>query len=47
MGLGEAGGSLPSDSIILDDFPKEKRAGGLMVTSIGSSSRSRRYGLIK
>jgi MFS family permease len=35
VGIGEAGGSPPSHSIISDLFPKEKRAGALAVYSLG------------
>ena len=35
VGIGEAGGSPPSHSIISDLFPKEKRAGALSVYSLG------------
>ena len=35
VGIGEAGGSPPSHSIISDLFPKEKRAGALAVYSMG------------
>ena len=35
VGIGEAGGSPPSHSIISDLFPKEKRAGALAIYSLG------------
>ncbi|QPG06708.1 MFS transporter [Salinimonas marina] len=35
VGIGEAGGSPPSHSIIADLFPKEKRAGALAIYSLG------------
>jgi MFS family permease len=35
VGIGEAGGSPPSHSIISDLFPKEKRAGALALYSLG------------
>ncbi len=35
VGIGEAGGSPPSHSIISDLFPKEKRAGALAIYSMG------------
>ncbi|KXI29999.1 spinster family MFS transporter [Paraglaciecola hydrolytica] len=35
VGIGEAGGSPPSHSIISDLFPKEKRAGALSIYSLG------------
>ena len=35
VGIGEAGGSLPSHSIISDMYPKEERAGALGVYSMG------------
>jgi len=35
VGIGEAGGSPPSHSIISDMYPKEKRAGALAVYSLG------------
>jgi MFS family permease len=35
VGIGEAGGSPPSHSMISDLFPKEKRAGALAVYSLG------------
>ncbi len=35
VGIGEAGGSPPSHSIISDMYPKEKRAGALAIYSLG------------
>lgn len=35
VGIGEAGGSPPSHSVISDLFPKEKRAGALAIYSLG------------
>lgn len=35
VGIGEAGGSPPSHSILSDLFPKEKRAGALAIYSLG------------